>query len=64
MRYKGKYKPSFLLCPETYEWVPIEASTPKLDKAKYCKLTDNPNAVDINGRVDINKASLLKLYIV
>ncbi|KAI8910257.1 arginine-tRNA-protein transferase [Gorgonomyces haynaldii] len=23
MRYKGQYKPSFLLCPLTYHWIPI-----------------------------------------
>lgn len=55
MRYKGKYKPSYLLCPETYEWIPIELATPKLDRAKYSRLTDNPSAVDVNGRVDTNK---------
>ncbi|KAK8391330.1 hypothetical protein O3P69_017143 [Scylla paramamosain] len=59
MRYKGKYKPSFLLCPETYEWIPIELATPKLDKAKYCRLNDNVSAVDVNGLVDINKILVL-----
>ncbi|XP_045127346.1 arginyl-tRNA--protein transferase 1-like isoform X3 [Portunus trituberculatus] len=59
MRYKGKYKPSFLLCPETYEWIPIELATPKLDKAKYSRLNDNVYAVDSNGRVDINKILVL-----
>jgi len=23
MRYKGKLSPSYLLCPETYEWLPL-----------------------------------------
>lgn len=55
MRYKGKYKPSYLLCPETYEWIPIELATPKLDRVKYSRLTDNPSAVDVNGRVDTSK---------
>lgn len=55
MRYKGKYRPSYLLCPETYEWIPIDLATLKLDRAKYSRLTDNPNAVDVNGQVDINK---------
>jgi arginine-tRNA-protein transferase len=38
MRYKGQYKPSDLLCPETYRWVPLEMCTPLLEKQKYCRL--------------------------
>ncbi|XP_050695259.1 arginyl-tRNA--protein transferase 1-like isoform X1 [Eriocheir sinensis] len=59
MRYKGKYKPSYLLCPETYEWISIELATPKLDRVKYSRLTDNPSAVDVNGRVDTSKILIL-----
>ena len=55
MRYKGAYNPSFLLCPETYDWMPIEIATPKLDKAKYCRLNNNLSAVDPNGQVDVSK---------
>lgn len=63
MRYKGKYKPSYLLCPETYEWIPIDLATPKLDRAKYSRLTDNPNAVDVNGQVDINKVRYISFIL-
>ena len=40
MRYKGNYFPSFLLCPETYRWQPIERCVAKLDKAKYSRLEE------------------------
>ena len=42
MRYKGNYSPSFLLCPETYRWQPIERCVVKLDKAKYSRLEEEP----------------------
>ena len=40
MRYKGQYRPSFLLCPETYRWQPIEKCIPKLDHNKYARLEE------------------------
>ena len=40
MRYKGQYRPSFLLCPETYRWQPIEKCVPKLDRSKYARLEE------------------------
>ena len=39
---QGQYFPSYLVCPETYEWVPIEKCQPKLDVSKYSRLSDNP----------------------
>ena len=44
MTYKGKYHPSYLLCPETYVFEPIESCLPKLEKTKYSRLceTDQP----------------------
>ncbi|RUS16583.1 arginine-tRNA-protein transferase [Endogone sp. FLAS-F59071] len=35
MKYKGQYKPSDLLDPETYAWYPIEQCMPLLDNSKY-----------------------------
>eukprot|EP00002_Diphylleia_rotans_P001276 TRINITY_DN10711_c0_g1_i3.p1 TRINITY_DN10711_c0_g1~~TRINITY_DN10711_c0_g1_i3.p1 ORF type:complete len:418 (+),score=70.67 TRINITY_DN10711_c0_g1_i3:50-1303(+) len=32
MRYKGEYKPSDLLCPKTYRWVPLESVSDQVDK--------------------------------
>ncbi|NP_001025066.1 arginyl-tRNA--protein transferase 1 isoform 3 [Mus musculus] len=46
MRYKGQYRPSDLLCPETYVWVPIEQCLPSLDNSKYCRFNQDPEAED------------------
>jgi hypothetical protein len=35
MRYKGQYKPSYLLDPEAGTWEPIEQCVPLLDKATF-----------------------------
>ncbi|XP_069719868.1 arginyl-tRNA--protein transferase 1 isoform X5 [Phaenicophaeus curvirostris] len=50
MRYKGQYRPSDLLCPETYVWTPIERCLPLLEHSKYCRLNPDTEAVD-EGRV-------------
>ncbi|XP_074015318.1 arginyl-tRNA--protein transferase 1 isoform X3 [Numenius arquata] len=50
MRYKGQYRPSDLLCPETYVWTPIEQCLPLLEDAKYCRLNQDVKAVD-EGRI-------------
>ncbi|XP_066976448.1 arginyl-tRNA--protein transferase 1 isoform X2 [Macrobrachium rosenbergii] len=59
MRYKGNYSPSFLLCPETYIWVPIEKATPKLDLAEYSRLNEDTSARDYYGEVDLNRIKIL-----
>jgi len=40
MRYKGQYKPSDLLCPESYNWIPLSECVPKLEKVKYTRLME------------------------
>jgi len=40
MRYKKNYCPSYLLCPDTYVFEPIESCIPKLEKSKYSRLCD------------------------
>ncbi|GKV28312.1 hypothetical protein SLEP1_g37382 [Rubroshorea leprosula] len=40
MRYKAAYRPSELLCPLRYEWVPFDVARPLLDKKKYAVLSD------------------------
>ena len=40
MRYKSQYHPSFLLCPETYEWIEANKCASKLDKNKYSRFHD------------------------
>ncbi|ESO93243.1 hypothetical protein LOTGIDRAFT_119331 [Lottia gigantea] len=59
MRYKGQYYPSLLVCPETFQWVPIEICRPKLDKNKYSRLNDS-NEEDENSKIDVNKVLVLK----
>ncbi|XP_037760750.1 arginyl-tRNA--protein transferase 1 isoform X4 [Chelonia mydas] len=44
MRYKGQYRPSDLLCPETYVWVPIEQCLPTLEHSKYCRFNQDLKA--------------------
>lgn len=59
MRYKGKYLPSSLLCPETYSWVDIGSCTPKLDASPYARLNPDPSAVDSNADVDFSQLLVL-----
>ncbi|XP_044759815.1 arginyl-tRNA--protein transferase 1 [Coccinella septempunctata] len=46
MRYKGNMHPSDLLCPETYQWFPIEKCLEQLDKTKYCRFNEDQTACD------------------
>ncbi|XP_035185741.1 arginyl-tRNA--protein transferase 1 isoform X3 [Oxyura jamaicensis] len=50
MRYKGQYRPSDLLCPETYVWTPIEQCLPLLELSKYSRFNQDAKAVD-EGRI-------------
>ncbi|XP_032889696.1 arginyl-tRNA--protein transferase 1 isoform X5 [Amblyraja radiata] len=59
MKYKGQYYPSELLCPETYNWVPIEKCRAKLDQSEYSRLHENPNSEDENRLQNLNKVLIL-----
>ncbi|XP_051049106.1 arginyl-tRNA--protein transferase 1 isoform X2 [Phodopus roborovskii] len=59
MRYKGQYRPSDLLCPETYVWVPIEQCLPSLDVSKYCRFNQDPQAVDEGRSKDPDRVRIL-----
>lgn len=48
MKYKGQYHPSYLLCPETYHWVPIKDCIPKLDVAKYSRFADSTCGIPLD----------------
>lgn len=39
--FQGKFYPSYLLCPESYDWIPIEDCISKLDANKYSRLNDD-----------------------
>jgi len=38
MKYKGLYNPSYLLCPETYQWVNLEKCRETLKVSPYARL--------------------------
>lgn len=40
MRYKEAYRPSELLCPLRYQWVPFDVAKPLLDRKPYMVLSD------------------------
>jgi len=58
MRYKGRYRPSELLCPESNTWHPIDACQKKLDVHTYCRF-DETGAVDTDGIIDVNNIPVL-----
>ncbi|CAD5166604.1 unnamed protein product [Musa acuminata subsp. malaccensis] len=46
MRYKAAYRPSELLCPLRYQWVPFEVARPLLDRTPYVILSDSLDVKD------------------
>lgn len=62
MRYKGKLVPSFLLCPETYHWMPIEKCLEKLDVTKYSRLEEDIDGVDENFPTPKDIDEIVVLY--
>jgi len=58
MRYKGQYKPSDLVCPETLEWVPLADAIPKLEASKYSRLKEGTGS-DGNKPVQIQEVPIL-----
>ncbi|XP_054019481.1 arginyl-tRNA--protein transferase 1 isoform X1 [Dryobates pubescens] len=59
MRYKGQYRPSDLLCPETYIWTPIEQCLPLLERSKYCRFNQDVKAVDEGGVQELGRVRVL-----
>ncbi len=45
MRYKAQYTGSYLLCPETYQWIEMESCIPKLNENKYTRLSSSDQVV-------------------
>ncbi|XP_060097493.1 arginyl-tRNA--protein transferase 1 isoform X7 [Heteronotia binoei] len=56
---QGQYRPSDLLCPETYVWVPIEQCLPSLEHSKYCRFNLDLKAVDEGGVKELNRVRIL-----
>lgn len=62
MRYKGNYSPSYLACPETFNWIPIKQCLPKLDHSNYSRLDDSdeepPKATAEGARVLFDRTAM------
>lgn len=59
MRYKGNFSPSYLLCPETYTWHPIEKCKPLLDASRYTRFEQDEQKEDENAVSDLSEVSIL-----
>ncbi|XP_050191982.1 arginyl-tRNA--protein transferase 1 isoform X4 [Myiozetetes cayanensis] len=59
MRYKGQYRPSDLLCPETYVWTPIEQCLPLLENSKYSRFNQDEKAVDEGHVKELGRVRVL-----
>jgi arginine-tRNA-protein transferase len=59
MRYKGKYFPSFLCCPETYTWHPLASCIPLLDLSPYSRLDRDMASKDRDRVTDIRGVGVL-----
>jgi len=60
MRYKGRFKPSELACPETYEWVDLRQCVPLLEKSPYARFNRDANARDPNA-IGFTAAQLMQI---
>uniref|UniRef100_A0A8C2U9W7 Arginyl-tRNA--protein transferase 1 n=1 Tax=Coturnix japonica TaxID=93934 RepID=A0A8C2U9W7_COTJA len=60
MRYKGQYRPSDLLCPETYVWTPIEQCLPLLELSKYSRFNQDAKAGSTSGQIHCSIWTLIK----
>ena len=59
MRYKGRYSPSFLACPETFSWQPVERCSALLDQAAYARLDPDPQARDPGAGGELGQIGVL-----
>jgi len=60
MKYKGDYHPSYLLCPETFTYIPIADAIPHIEKYENSKKSSkNTNSNDDVANTDISKNSNL-----
>ncbi|XP_039191190.1 arginyl-tRNA--protein transferase 1 isoform X1 [Crotalus tigris] len=59
MRYKGQYRPSDLLCPETYTWISLEQCLPSLERSKYSRLNQDLKIADEGMMKELDKVQVL-----
>ncbi|KAL5107071.1 Arginyl-tRNA--protein transferase 1 [Taenia crassiceps] len=57
MAYKNNYSPSYLACPETYAWTPLEKCQRLLDRSKYARFADAN--VEKAPSVDVDEVVIL-----
>ncbi|KAJ5627093.1 arginine-tRNA-protein transferase [Penicillium herquei] len=64
MRYKGNYRPQYILDPESYSWDPLDGElTEKLDKRSYVSLSQDRSSGDDESKStpldsDVNEEEL------
>ena len=58
-RYKGEFSPSFLCCPESFTWQPINQCLPLLDSSAYSRLCPNEEKKDENAFKCIKEVMVL-----
>ncbi|XP_068876279.1 arginyl-tRNA--protein transferase 1 isoform X9 [Aphelocoma coerulescens] len=56
---EGQYRPSDLLCPETYVWTPIEQCLPLLEHSKYSRFNQDGKAVDEGRLKELGRVRVL-----
>lgn len=58
MRYKAKFRPSYLLCPLRYTWHSIDKCIQKLDNAKYLIFDESEDMNDDDNTLRIDNVNI------
>lgn len=58
MRYKGQFRPSFLLCPRLYTWHMFDKCIQKLDNEKY-SIFNEAESIDVEDTVRTDNIPVL-----
>ena len=61
MRYKSRFSPSFLLCPSSYKWWPVQGCSKQLDSDKYCEFGAQDGAEEDGAEVTAAQLDTLKV---
>jgi arginine-tRNA-protein transferase len=57
MRYKAKFRPSYLLCPLRYTWHAVERCIQKLDNEKYSIFNESDDVQDDGDTLRIDNVN-------
>jgi len=57
--YKGEYTPSYLMCPVTYTWVPLEIARSKIAEKAYTRLAED--TVKVIDDMDFTDEEIVKI---